>query len=908
MMEAQKTTVEKAAINTPILNDGKDWANAAFQHLQAAGIYANWDEKSATQRSDAVQEHLAMFANQVMPDPNWVADAAEWFKSNNHMEAVSFMKDLGTVAPPIPASLADGTVDVTDLSTVEDANRKPSWKKTCMASGCKEKATTGLVWAGGRAVVPVCESHKSWAQEAVAKNGQLAEVVGFKEWPPEWAKKNKMLEAAGVDEVLEGLADEEMQALTKAMATEWDQSDPEERDEEFLNAATYMVTKSSERDIELELPDSLLMAMASSVEDVLKQAPNVRDVLESRIHESFTRTADRLLTWGVLTRKERIALSGMIGSTLKTFGDQIPADLSKRAVEAKHLESIVKATTTIQTIIFDKSKFKKGEATKWAVEHNFKDNKVDETGSSFRLRQKEPGLFKTGSFRTISLTDGVKAVIGVMKTTKSITTAAGGKANPATSGESFMDGIPKTAPTHIAKDCSMDPYMVEQTGTITRRFVVQRHFQDVWSPAEQAEIKAALAAVDKTSPAGQVTLDAVWSQYKLHRLTASLKSIQREVRLAGCEPNKILEAVAKFMDTSVPDLSELGDAMPNIVNIGSVHVDLRMETPAGDLVGWSLDTPGLVVQTLNGKLLPIRRDQFNQYEEGDSITALKKTKHNIAWLDVATSDSPVFYPETHTGEASEFRLVDEGVVIYGCQKTEFHEYFLFFKKNKDMSGRWVSRLRYDSADSPADQQFWRMWKPTYNQRPYIMSSSEQYETELANAEGTQLVWNIDTLDALDAIGFKYEDDDQGKVAKAAQIVDDDETVVPIIVEKAAAVEERMVYGVVLEPEAVDAHGEVIDKATIKRAAHLYMEFYQQKGFQHGKSGRYPQFPKGLRIMESYIAPVNMTVNGKRVRAGSWVMAMRVDHDGLWEDIKTGRVTGFSIGGIARVIQETRIAA
>lgn len=68
--------------------------------------------------------------------------------------------------------------------------------------------------------------------------------------------------------------------------------------------------------------------------------------------------------------------------------------------------------TTIQTLIFDKKNFDLKAATKWARDNNFKVTKTDETGTSFRIRQKNPGEFKPKSFRTITLRAGIKAVIG----------------------------------------------------------------------------------------------------------------------------------------------------------------------------------------------------------------------------------------------------------------------------------------------------------------------------------------------------------------------------------------------------------------------------------------------------------------------------------------------------------------
>ena len=68
----------------------------------------------------------------------------------------------------------------------------------------------------------------------------------------------------------------------------------------------------------------------------------------------------------------------------------------------------------IQTLIFSKTKFpKRADATKWAKDHDFKSDSVDETENSWRLRQFDPGLCEAGGERTITITAGIKA--GVCK-------------------------------------------------------------------------------------------------------------------------------------------------------------------------------------------------------------------------------------------------------------------------------------------------------------------------------------------------------------------------------------------------------------------------------------------------------------------------------------------------------------
>ena len=70
----------------------------------------------------------------------------------------------------------------------------------------------------------------------------------------------------------------------------------------------------------------------------------------------------------------------------------------------------------MQTLIFDKGVFKNsGEVEAWASDHDFRDDTVDEAADGYRLRQRDPDDFDPDSFRTIPLTEGVKAVIGKLR-------------------------------------------------------------------------------------------------------------------------------------------------------------------------------------------------------------------------------------------------------------------------------------------------------------------------------------------------------------------------------------------------------------------------------------------------------------------------------------------------------------
>jgi len=104
-------------------------------------------------------------------------------------------------------------------------------------------------------------------------------------------------------------------------------------------------------------------------------------------------------------------------------------------------------------------------------------------------------------------------------------------------------------------------------------------------------------------------------------------------------------------------------------------------------------------------------------------------------------------------------------------------------------------------------------------------------------------------------------------------------------------DERYVLGIVLEPDSVDSQGDTISASEIRQAAHRYMEEHGNVGLQH------QVFVNGkIKIIESYIAPTAFTIGDELVKAGTWLMAFRVNDDSIWEAIKAGLLDGLSIGG------------
>jgi hypothetical protein len=102
-------------------------------------------------------------------------------------------------------------------------------------------------------------------------------------------------------------------------------------------------------------------------------------------------------------------------------------------------------------------------------------------------------------------------------------------------------------------------------------------------------------------------------------------------------------------------------------------------------------------------------------------------------------------------------------------------------------------------------------------------------------------------------------------------------------------DKRLVYGIVLEPNEVDYHEDTITADEIEKAAHGYANKPMVIGDGHVKRAKaYP--------VETFIYNPEVLEN---VKPGSWVMAIKVKSDTIWEGIKQGDYTGFSIGAMVK---------
>ncbi len=113
---------------------------------------------------------------------------------------------------------------------------------------------------------------------------------------------------------------------------------------------------------------------------------------------------------------------------------------------------------------------------------------------------------------------------------------------------------------------------------------------------------------------------------------------------------------------------------------------------------------------------------------------------------------------------------------------------------------------------------------------------------------------------------------------------------------------QFVLGVVLEPEEIDATitdksvGDIYSEDEVRKAAHHFMIESRGNGndFMHSMKDS-----NKLKIVESFVAPVDMNINSQPVKKGTWLMGSLIFDKKIWDAIKKGEITGYSIGGISR---------
>lgn len=95
-------------------------------------------------------------------------------------------------------------------------------------------------------------------------------------------------------------------------------------------------------------------------------------------------------------------------------------------------------------------------------------------------------------------------------------------------------------------------------------------------------------------------------------------------------------------------------------------------------------------------------------------------------------------------------------------------------------------------------------------------------------------------------------------------------------------------------EGVDLHGDLVTKEEIRKAKESFNNSQKKANLFH------LVMTDSFEIIESYLAPTDMTLKGNFVPEGTWLVTLQVKDESLWELIKSGEINGVSIGALATV--------
>jgi len=172
----------------------------------------------------------------------------------------------------------------------------------------------------------------------------------------------------------------------------------------------------------------------------------------------------------------------------------------------------------------------------------------------------------------------------------------------------------------------------------------------------------------------------------------------------------------------------------------SMHTDLRMEIN-DHLIGWTLDTPGSKTNPKHDKFLkPVTPSQGVDYQ----ALAERKLIQPKVWLTVKGQIEAGGIGATKYKPA-DFEIVSSGIVKFGVQKHDFHEYFLYPDKKwaqSDLKGRWIASYipRPSHYERAGEGKFmWGFWRPN-DQRPYVEYQNYDEAVEKARKEKGYMIW------------------------------------------------------------------------------------------------------------------------------------------------------------------------
>jgi len=126
-------------------------------------------------------------------------------------------------------------------------------------------------------------------------------------------------------------------------------------------------------------------------------------------------------------------------------------------------------------------------------------------------------------------------------------------------------------------------------------------------------------------------------------------------------------------------------------------------------------------------------------------------------------------------------------------------------------------------------------------------------------------------------------------------------------------DERIVYGVMIAADLpikrIDEEGEyhvIFEAETIKKIREKYIKKGYNNRLNLNHDGK--QVVKDVFMLDNFIIDEAKGINvpklfeGQDLKDGSWIASYKIEDDNLWEDLKQGKYSGFSVEGIFQMIK------
>lgn len=524
----------------------------------------------------------------------------------------------------------------------------------------------------------------------------------------------------------------------------------------------------------------------------------------------------------------------------------------------------------IQAVVLSKDRFLTFErAAAWVDEHDFNVDNFVEHRSEFIFVQSPREEFEESSLKTMDLLDGVKAIVGIEKEEED---EAKPFAPEADQEEATFDSLQALL---VSESPILTDMQVEQLADL--RDDLKQTLAMIKEAAFTA-LPLVMTAIERVASADMQAMVAL-----LDRAAGNAQAVQSVLeKIALPQVELVQEAhVSELVEKAAGMCSEMAD----------VFEDTSFERLQLLLKSCAL--------TFNKAAAKVWEEPKVAKEEPAAPAPAPEVKKNLAptkemtrvekqaalqerareFEIEVTSDASLMFPAGFTTDLNKFG--DPVNLKFPCDTEENA------KKSRKRFKKFADEV-YKSTDSKAE----------VHERIVRLSLALGMKVEVDPDDNLDALLPTNILATKVDQGPEISSENQpgGAPNNTTEELVDKTIFVPI---RKLAGEQRIVCGVVLEPDVTDLHGDTYDEETVREAAWTFMEDFMHLGLMHDEL-----IDDKVRILESYCAPTNMALptdtGAFNIRKGTWLMTWRIKDDGLWDDVKSGALTGFSIGAKAQV--------